>query len=98
MSTIISTKRLFLLVAAASAFTTLGAFAADPAPCDVPVTSSTASADKSTSAQSPEQPPQKVRIRHNGNIICVSSQAAQAHAKHGDTTLGACQPGDKTGS
>ncbi len=98
MSTIISGKRIIALVALTGALSTFAAFAADTAaPCDVPVAASTqASAEKN--AQSPEQPPQKVRIRHNGQIICVSSQAAQAHARHGDQQAGACQPGDKQGS
>jgi hypothetical protein len=74
-------------------------FAADSsnstAPCDVPVTSSSSSTGaEQSNARSPEQPPDKVRVIHNGRTICVSSSAAAAHQRHGDKTGGACQPGD----
>jgi hypothetical protein len=65
-------------------------------PCPLPVTSTETSAS-SSSAQSPEQPPCKRAVHHNGNIICLPCPAYDAHIRHGDTDAGPCdKPGNET--
>lgn len=65
------------------------------APCSLPVTYDTASAQ--SSSQSPEKPPCMRAVHHNGMIICLPCPAYDAHIQHGDTDAGPCdKPGNET--
>ena len=75
----------------------LVAIAAKPGdePCPLPV--SAADTDTSTSAQSPEQPPCRKKVHHNGMLICLPCPAWEAHIRHGDADGGPCdKPGNET--
>jgi hypothetical protein len=99
MNMMIAAKRSLGVLLTLSALA-LCAIAAQPAtgPCPLPITSSTNSvADSSGSTQSPEQPPCRRKVNHNGMQICLPCPAYDAHIRHGDTDAGECdKPGNET--
>jgi hypothetical protein len=93
MNVMIAAKRIVfaLLMVAGLALVAVGA----NGPCPLPIDSA-ASASESSSTQSPENPPCKRAVHHNGMILCLPCPAYDAHIRHGDTDAGPCdKPGNQ---
>jgi hypothetical protein len=95
MNVTIAVKRAVVVLLMVTGLALYAIGATTNGPCPLPINSADSS-EVSSSANSPENPPCKRAVHHNGMIICLPCPAYDAHINHGDTDAGPCdKPGNQ---
>jgi len=97
MKLMITAKRALFLLLTVTGLALYAAGASQNGPCPLPVNETSSNTVSDANSQSPEQPPCRRVVMHNGMPICLPCPAADAHTRvHGDADLGPCdKPGNQ---